>query len=420
MTLGANILLDVETGTEIIFDALVPTITHLYSNDTVEFSRFRDGKHKIKVTSPGQKQIEITIRTTTPSETRRLIDYYRTTGKPLVLLMGYDDSASEVVIKDAQYDRDNRTAAEITLTLAAYGVEGQMRLAADPRCAGAGGTVTSDANAIGGYSYVLNAAGEYISFSFTSSGAYLPADQYMIIVRAKASTPISNDLIIKMYDSSRGEYIILRAVSVSTSGYSYYVAVGTAQEDNLNHTVQVYPQKLTASVNSISVDVVAYVATSGDVEIPDYTIELSDVTNEFQLSTEIGPRAVPLTTSTGDPLTASTDAPGFYTYEFSGAGTKTFYYDWNKTRYLRVMSVNVASSVSAAMTVYHCWRVLGAVKKLFAYTMELTAAQAYAGCNTDYPIVLDVPPGTIGWIEVHATAACTVSVNVMARYDSII
>lgn len=420
MGLAANVLLDVESGTEIIFDALEPSVVHTYVNDVVEYSRFEDGVHETIVSAANQRQIDITVRTTNPSNTRRLLDFFRSTGQPLVLLMGFDDFASEVVIKDFEMQRGNETATPISLSLAAYGTEGQMRLASDPRCTQSGATITADANAIGGYASVLDAAGDKVSFSFTSNGAYLPEGQYMILVRAKASAPISNDMILRFYDSDRDDHVILRTVSVDDDGYAYYAAVGTASELNLDHTFQVYPQKLTASVNSISVDVIAYVATSGEIEIPDYTIALSDITDEFALSTEAGPRAVPLTTIAGVPLDASTDAPGFYTYTFTSAGTKTFYYDWAKTRYLRIMSVNVASSVSAAMTVYHCWRVLGKVKYLWAYTMNLTAAQAYEGCNTDYPIVLDVPPGTIGWIEVHATAACTVSVNVMARYDSII
>lgn len=436
---SSNILIDVETGTEIIFDALEPALTQTYNSDLVEYSRYLDGVHITDLVSPNQRQMQVAVRTTTPSDTRRKLDYYRMTGKPLVMFIAAEDSASQVIVKSVDYSHGNETAASIQISLACYGIEGHCRLATDARCS-TGGEVSNDMfsllgvpfHSLLGNAIKLDAAGESVSFAISGANGGIEPGIYMMLVRARGTEYVLNDMGVRFRDSTDVRTVIHQDISVdTTTGYQWFAAIGTVLVASEGNNFSVVVLKNTAATNSLYIDALAIFPTSGTISIPTYTITgpvpgipgvvtpTSYIIDQFQLDTVAGPRAVPLTTLGGTALTASTSAAGFYEQSHAGGDVKTFYYDWNKSRYLRILAVNVACDTETTLTVYHCWRVLGAVKRLHAYTMTLTAAQAKAGVNSDYPIVLDVPRGTIGWIETRATDACTVSVNVMARYNSI-
>lgn len=138
-------------------------------------------------------------------------------------------------------------------------------------------------------------------------------------------------------------------------------------------------------------------------------------TDEFR-RTSGGPKAVPLTASDGTALTPDTDAPAFFTLAAAEAATLKFYVDHDGSRNIRINDINVTADDEVACTVALKWRVLGADKEKYAYAMSLTGTQAVGGANTAYPLIEDVPPGTIQWIEVATAGACTVAVNVMGRY----
>lgn len=436
---SSNILIDVESGTEIIFDALEPAFTQTYNSDLVEYSRYLDGVHITDLVSPNQRQMQVVVRTTTPSDTRRKLDYYRMTGKPLVMFIAAEDSVSQVIVKAVDYSHGNESAASMQISLACYGIEGHCRLATDARCS-TGGEVSNDMfsllgvpfHSLLGNAIKLDAVGESVSFAISGANGNVDPGIYMMLVRARGTENVLNDMGVRFRDSTDVRTVIHQDISVDTiTGYQWFAAIGTVLEVSDGNNFSVVVLKNTAATNSLYIDAMAIFPTSGTITIPTYTITgpvpgipgvvspTSYVIDQFQLDTVAGPRAVPLTTLGGAAHTASTSAAGFYEQSHAGGDVKTFYYDWNKNRYLRILAVNVACDTATTLTVYHCWRVLGAVKRLHAYTMTLTAAQAKAGVNTDYPIVLDVPHGTIGWIETRATDACTVSVNVMARYNSI-
>lgn len=424
---SSNVLIDVETATEIIFDALEPALSQTCTSDIVEYSRYLDGVRVSELISPNQRQMQVLVRTTTPSATRRKLDYYRLTGKPLVMMIAADDSISQVIIKSVDYSHGNETAASIQLSMVCYGIEGHVRLATDTRCTTTGAS-GSDSNSLLGNAVLLDTAGEYINFTLAGTGDNIEAGIYMMLVRARASSGVMSDMGVRLIDTTTVLTTIQQNISVDNIGYTWYAAMGTVYPTSVGNNFRIHVLKNTASVNTLYVDALAIFPTSGSISIPVYTITgpipginppVSYIIDQFQVDTVSGPRAVPLTTLGGTALTASTSAAGFYEQSHAGGDVKTFYYDWNKSRYLRILSVNVSCDTETTLTVYHCWRVLGAVKRLHAYTMTLTAAQAKAGVNTDYPIVLDVPHGTIGWIETRAAGPCTVSVNVMARYNSI-
>lgn len=138
--------------------------------------------------------------------------------------------------------------------------------------------------------------------------------------------------------------------------------------------------------------------------------------DEFKQPNGNTPRGIPLTDAEGTVLTQDTDAPAFYKQAASGAETLSFFVDPDGSRYVRINDINVTADTEVALTVALKWKVLGANKEKYAYAMSLTGAQALGGINTAYPLIEDVPPGTIQVIEVATAGACTVAVNVMGRY----
>ena len=141
----------------------------------------------------------------------------------------------------------------------------------------------------------------------------------------------------------------------------------------------------------------------------EYTSEFTDPTD--------GPRAIPLTNSSGTALTADTDAAAFYVLASTGAETIYFYTDWNGTRYVSIKNINITGNASVGCTLEWEWYVQGAWKKKPSYTMELTGTQILSGVCTDYPLVEDIPPGTKSRISVTTAGAVTVACNAMARYQ---
>lgn len=141
-------------------------------------------------------------------------------------------------------------------------------------------------------------------------------------------------------------------------------------------------------------------------------------TDEFKQEVGDKPRGIPLTDSGGTELTPDTDAPAFYKQTATGAETLDFYIDHDGSRYLRLIGINVTASASVTLDVALKWKVLGAEKEKYAYSMSLTGTQALAGVSTAYPLIEDVPPGTIQVLEVATGGAATVAVNVMGRYKA--
>ena len=131
-----------------------------------------------------------------------------------------------------------------------------------------------------------------------------------------------------------------------------------------------------------------------------------------------GPRAIQLTDAAGTLLTPDTDADNFYVQTATGAETLSYYIDWEGERNYSMVDINVTASASVTLAVALKWRVLGADKEKYAYSMSLTGTQAVNGINTAYPLIEDVPPGTKAWIEVATGGAATVAVNVMGRYKA--
>ena len=129
-----------------------------------------------------------------------------------------------------------------------------------------------------------------------------------------------------------------------------------------------------------------------------------------------GPRAIPLTNSSGTELTKDNDAPAFYVLATTGADTIYFYTDWAGNRYVSLKNINITGNAAVGCTLKWEWYVSGAWKEKSSYTMELSGTQMLSGVNTDYPFIEDIPPGTKSRISVTTLNTVTRAVNAMARY----
>lgn len=263
MTLLPNVLLDLEGDIEIIFDAVEPGVQKTFTNEISTYQTYSTGEFKSQVSSAGLREVAFTFRISNASYARRILDYLRTEGRHLILLLGSSDFASEVVIKEFTEYAGNEINTPFTISFACYGDVGQMRLGMDSRCSG--GTTTTDTDAIGGTAAVLDVDNEQRYFTSNAGEIYLPADTYMVIVRAKASAVVTSDLKIGIYNVADSASVFSGTQTVVTTGYKYYIISGSTTAAIDGKSLKIYAEKDTATTNVIKVDMIAYIQSSGEI-----------------------------------------------------------------------------------------------------------------------------------------------------------
>lgn len=266
MTLGSNLLLDPDTGTYLIFDELEEGIERTYANEVSNYKRFSDGQNISWIPSAGARELRLVFRSGDPKYTRRLLDYFRRKGKHLVLWLGTSDFASEIIINDFEEHKAIGGLVPYSMSYSCYGDMGQIRIAADPRCTG--GSISADVNAISGSKATLSTIGTQRYFTALAGELYLPADKYLVIVSAKGSNVVANDLKIGVYDVTASASVASSLLTVKTTGYNLYIIEVTTTSALDGHTLKIYAEKATSSTNSISVDAISYLQTSGKIKYP--------------------------------------------------------------------------------------------------------------------------------------------------------
>jgi len=264
MTKYTNVLLDYEGGIEILFSR-PPGTTFSYSNDVIEYVRRRDVKTVPHVSSAGVREISFQMETAASPTMERQLDYFRRSGKSLLLFLPLSNFASEIVIKDVDLVEQARTTQTFNISIYCFGVEGMSALANDPLCDGE--PVGADSDAMGEYSAVLGEIWGLRGFFVNADLFNMPAGNYTVYVRAVATTVVSNDLRIALHDPTAAEMVIDSLKTCGTTAYTWYAASGTIDSANADHNVRVCAQKATATTNSIHVDMVAYVHASGLITI---------------------------------------------------------------------------------------------------------------------------------------------------------
>lgn len=260
-----NVLLDYEGGIEILFSR-PPGTTFSYSNDVIEYVRRRDVKTVPHVSSAGVREISFQMETAASPTLERQLDYFRRSGKSLLLFLPLSNFASEIIIKDVELTEQVQTTQTYTISAYCFGVEGMSVLVTDSIILGQTGT-TADADALGGYASRLYEIGSDTSyFEIVTGNFYMPAGTYYTIVRAKASATVTNDLNIGIQDLTAAEYFA-NGLKTPTSSYTYYIAQGAADSANMDHSVLLYAHKDTATTNNIYVNMLAYVQASGLITV---------------------------------------------------------------------------------------------------------------------------------------------------------
>ena len=266
MTQDKCVLLDYENSMEILFSMPVGTKLN-YPNEVVDYIRSRDNKTVSWVSSAGVREVQFEMQTTTSPTLERQLDYFRKSGKSLLLFIPDIYFASEIVIKEADRTETIGTTQTFSVSAYCYGVEGMSMLTTDSTMFGESAT-TADSNAIGDYcSRLYEIYRDMRGFDVVADNVYMPAGNWNIIVRAKATTAVSNDLRLAIHDPTAGELVINDLNTPGTSGYTYYIATGTIDSANFGHSVQVYAQKATTDTNDIYVDMICYVQASGLITV---------------------------------------------------------------------------------------------------------------------------------------------------------
>lgn len=263
MTLQPNVLLDPSEGIEIIFDAVEPAVQKTFTNEISTYQRYSDGQYISRVPSSGLREVSFSFRSTAPSYTRRILAYLRRSGKNLILLLGSADFASEVVIKEFTEYENMSPDTPYTISFICFGDVGQMRLGMDSRCSG--GTTTADTSALGGTAAIVDADNEQRYFSAIAGDTYLQPADYMVIARAKSSAVVTNDFRVGIYNTTDSAAVFSSTHTVITTSYNYYISYGSTTISLDGKTLKIYVEKDTATADTIKVDLIAYVQSSGKV-----------------------------------------------------------------------------------------------------------------------------------------------------------
>lgn len=262
-----NVLLDYENSTEIVF-CMPPGSEFVYTNEVVDFIRSAKNRTESWVSSAGMREVKFQVQTSTSPAIERQLDYFRRTGKSLLLFIPSLFFASEIVIDDVQLTVKCETTQTFDVSAFCFGIEGMSALATSSIMYGEPASV-ADSDSISGTVSPLYAIYHDIQgFESSTSNEYMPEGSWTIFVRAKSTAGTTNDLYIRGHDPTAAEFFINGTKTVSTSGYTWYAAAGSVDSNNVpDHLVQIYASKATAATNTIYVDLIAYVHASGLITV---------------------------------------------------------------------------------------------------------------------------------------------------------
>lgn len=265
MVLYTNILLDYEDSIEILF-TLPPGTALSYPNEVIEYVRASDVKTVPHISSAGMREINFQMQTNVSRTLERQLDYFRRSGKSLLLFIPTEKFASEIVITDVSLPEIVSTYQTFTISAYCYGVEGRAMLADDPSGFWVTAT-TPDADSICGDVITLDTQTQYISIpNVPADNVFcIPAD-YTVWVRAKSSAGTADDLRIGINDTTLGD-LDIDYYTVTTSAYAWYVLEGTIETTSEGNDITFYSWKETTETNDLYIDVIAFVHSSGLITV---------------------------------------------------------------------------------------------------------------------------------------------------------
>lgn len=263
----ANILYDRSSGIEILFVRPVGTSTG-HENVIIDYPRSIDYKMVSWLSSAGIREIEFVMQVTTSDTAtmERTLDYFRSSGKSLLLFLPTMFFASEITIKDVQLVEQIATTQKYSVSAYCYGTEGISMLSNSSGMSGAT-TNTTDANACSSLVTTLTTSAAYRRIPYVSvDDIYLEAGTYTVWVRAKSSAGTTNDMTISVVDNTSGS-LASGSQTVPTSAYLWYGLSVTVPTTSVGHTVNISATKATSATNTLYIDAISIVRSSGLIAI---------------------------------------------------------------------------------------------------------------------------------------------------------
>lgn len=277
MTLEPFLMYDPQSRMEIIFEQVMDGIDKTFVNEITNFRRYSDGTVESYLTAPGSRELTFNVKSSNPSDLRRKLYYLSRMKRRMILILGTYDFASEVVIKSFYETEGKAIEYPFEINVSCFGDLGQIMVGADTRLSGA--DPVADSNALGGYAIPLSSSGSQASMTLVANDIYMSAGAYMLVLRARSSAGIANDLDLYLYDIDLSAIEITSTHTISAGGYAYYLAEGSIDSANAGNTILIYAEKATAATNTIYVDMLAYIQSSQNAIITagsgETTVELS-------------------------------------------------------------------------------------------------------------------------------------------------
>jgi hypothetical protein len=136
---------------------------------------------------------------------------------------------------------------------------------------GGGATAENDATASGGQVAYLNAQNEYSYILLNDVLNYLPVGRYRLIVRAKDSNQVANDLGIRCLNETDVKYLQQdnsETTVTCTAAFTFFTTVFDLTNNDSGDTITLRVQKKTANANAISVDYFLIVPLGNGCDFP--------------------------------------------------------------------------------------------------------------------------------------------------------
>lgn len=264
---SANILYDHDTGIEITFYKPHGSATG-HENVVIDYIRALDNKQVPWISSAGMREIEfdMQVEAVNTATMERTMDYFRRSGKHLLLFVPSLYFASEIVIQDVNLVEEIGTTQTYAVSAYCYGMEGISILANNSNVQ-TNVSYSADASSLGGTVATLAIEGDYVKLnSIPLDDIYLEAEYYTMWVRAKAVYDALEDAALEISDDTSGT-LAIDTRAFNDTAYEWRAMEVIILSTSEGHNIDFVVEKYTSATNTISVDAIAFVRGSGNITV---------------------------------------------------------------------------------------------------------------------------------------------------------
>lgn len=264
---SANIIYDRSSGIELTFARPYGTTTG-HDNNVIDYIRSIDNKLVSWLSSSGVTDVEFRMQIYSPDTARieRTIDYLRSSGRAMLLILPTMYKATEFTIRDINYVESIGTTQVYSVNAYCYGVEGVSMLSNNAGMAGVTSSTVDAGAASNPVTTLVSSGNSRYMAAIAVDEVFLEPAEYIVWVRAKSSAGTTNDLTISVTDTTSGS-LGTRNVTVTTGNYKWYGLAVTIPSTSLNHVVNIAATKATAATNTINIDIISIVRASGLISL---------------------------------------------------------------------------------------------------------------------------------------------------------